>query len=355
MKVEFDTAPAQWPWHFPGNGTTAYVTGGFGFIGSHLVKLLLKLGHRVVVIDAVTYAARPKAVRQIAHAAFTEENFGGYHEEVVDIRSAFGVSQVFQKYGAGCVYHLAAESHVCRSISSPEAFVDTNILGTFNVLQAFRQANWKDERFMHVSTDEVFGELALDEPAFSETSQVKPRSPYAASKAASDHLALSFFHTYGLPVVVTNCSNNFGPNQNEEKLIPQTILRIAEGRAVRLYGDGSQRRDWLWVGDHVRALAMLASLGTPGERYCIGGGNELTNLDTVLQVHRAFENHLRRVHPGEEDYSVELEVMHTDDRPTDDKRYAIDASKLKQLGWRPTTAFHERLEETVKHYVENRP
>jgi dTDP-glucose 4,6-dehydratase len=327
---------------------TVLVTGGFGFIGSNLVRRWLE--HHpddlVVVADCHTYAARPDFVFEyLARHPLRRSSFV---EESVDIRDQLAVARLMQKYRPNIVFHLAAESHVCRSISGPRDFVHTNVLGTFNLLEEFRQiveAN-VDACFIHVSTDEVFGELDFEtDLKFDESWPMSPRSPYASTKASSDLLALSYFHTYGLPVCVTNCSNNFGRNQHDEKLIPSTLRRIFRGEPARIHGSGENVRDWLWVEDHCSALELLAEKGAPGERYCIGGNNEHTNWEVVMMlvndmIARGFE------WKGAE---------HTRDRPTDDKRYAINSAKLQALGWKPVCSdlarFRILLGTTVDYYL----
>jgi dTDP-glucose 4,6-dehydratase len=315
------------------------ITGGYGFIGSHLVRYLLSLNQDLVVVDSLTYAANPQFVKKWA-----KEKSKFFHEEIIDIRDHLAVARLMSKYKPDTVYHLAAESHVCRSLAGPKDFVTTNVLGTFNLIEEFRQVhgNDKTKRFIHVSTDEVFGELNLSDPPFSEKTLIAPRSPYSATKASSDHIVQAYHHSYGINTIITNCSNNFGPNQHPEKLIPATILRLKNKKPIRIYGNGLNVRDWLWVEDHAKALVLLSEKGKAGERYCIGGENELTNLDIAHKVHAAMVTVWG---------TLDLDVEFTNDRPTDDKRYAIDCSKLKSLGWSPSQSFCQNLFKTIDYYT----
>lgn len=324
------------------------VTGGMGFIGSNFVQYWLRKypEDMIVVLDAFTYAAR-----EMLHLEDSE------HLRLIiekcDIRDQAAVQRALRQYCPEHVFHFAAESHVCRSITGPKDFVYTNALGTWNLLEECRYlwttngGSLAGKRFIHISTDEVFGQLGENDKPFHEGTQIKPRSPYAASKAASDLFALSYHETYGLDVIVTNCSNNFGPNQHEEKLIPKTILSLLAGKPMTVYGDGRQKRDWLYVGDHCSALDTVFHKGKSGERYCIGGDMQLTNLGAMEEVYRS----LKKVCP---EFKDDMTWVFTSDRPTDDYRYDIDSSKLKALGWTPDNKnFTSNLNETVRWYIQH--
>jgi dTDP-glucose 4,6-dehydratase len=276
-----------------------------------------------------------------------------YAFEPVDIRDAGEVARVFTTYQPRAVMHLAAESHVDRSIDGPGRFIETNVIGTFNLLEAARQhlaSHPNDDfRFLHVSTDEVYGTLG-ENGMFSESSPYQPNSPYSASKAASDHLARAWFHTYGLPTIVTNCSNNYGPYQFPEKLIPVMILNAVQGRPLPVYGNGANVRDWLHVEDHARALALVLERGTPGETYTIGGNNERNNLDLVRQICRVMDE----LRPDSPHVPHESLITFVEDRPGHDQRYAIDASKIeRELGWEPGYDLSVGLYATVSWYLDH--
>lgn len=320
---------------------TILITGGNGFIGSNLIKYWLfhHPEEQVVNLDCNTYAARPEYLTPIVTRKSIQER---YHHELVDIRDHLAVARVMNKWKPHGVIHLAAESHVCRSIAGPKDFVMTNIVGTFHLLEEFRQLD-NGGRFLHVSTDEVFGELGPEDPPFYESTPLRPRSPYAASKAGSDMLVKSWVDTYLLNACLTNCSNNFGPNQHEEKLIPRTIQKILQGEPMTIYGRGDQVRDWLFVNDHCRALDLVYHLGQVGHRYCVGGEMELTNLEMIEKVYTTLMG------VSGEDYALKL--IYTQDRPTDDHRYAIDTRKLRELGWSiRAQEFDFKLKETVEWY-----
>ena len=320
------------------------VTGGAGFIGSHLVRRLISRYPelKVVNLDALTYAGNLTSLRDLE----------GEKRHVFvrgDIRDRELLRRVFEEHRPEAVVHLAAESHVDRSISGPMAFLETNILGTASLLEAAREA-WKpgEGLFHHVSTDEVFGSLG-DEGLFSETTAYDPRSPYSASKASSDHLVRAWHHTYGLPVVVTNCSNNYGAYQFPEKLIPLMIRNIRDNRPLPVYGEGKNVRDWLWVEDHVAALDVVLHGGSPGATYAIGGLNEWRNIDLVHLLIRLTDAQLGRP----EGTSLGL-ISYVKDRAGHDLRYAIDASHIAQeLGWKPSIRFEEGLAATVAWYLGN--
>ncbi|QYX56578.1 dTDP-glucose 4,6-dehydratase [Roseovarius sp. SCSIO 43702] len=321
------------------------VTGGAGFIGSAVVRQAIAAGHEVVNLDALTYAACLENVVQVAgHPAYAFER--------VDIRDAGAVQAVFDRHAPDAVMHLAAESHVDRSIDGPGTFVKTNINGTFNLLQAARllwEAKGRPDgfRFHHVSTDEVYGTLGAT-GLFTEETPYAPNSPYSASKAASDHLVRAWHETYGLPVVVTNCSNNYGPYQFPEKLIPVVILRALAGAAVPVYGKGENVRDWLYVEDHADALLTVLAKGAVGRTYNIGGENEVRNIDLVRMICAILD----RLKPGPAPHAEQIAFV--TDRPGHDLRYAIDPSRIRaELGWRPSCTLEEGLERTVRWYLDN--
>ncbi len=327
------------------------VTGGAGFIGSALVhRLIGDTTHEVLVLDKLTYAANLASLDPVADNP-------RFHFTRGDICDAAAVGQVFAGFSPDAVIHLAAESHVDRSIDAPEAFVRTNIVGTFELLRAARR-HWrglKGERadrfrFHHVSTDEVFGSLGAD-GLFSETSPYDPRSPYAASKAAADHLVSAWGRTYGLPVLIANASNNYGPRHFPEKLIPLTIANALAGRPLAVYGDGAQVRDWLHVEDHARALVLVLEGGAPGETYTIGARSERTNLAVVGAVCDLLD----RLAARGDGRSHADRIAFVADRPGHDRRYGIDPAKIeRELGWRPRETFESGLEKTVRWYLANR-
>lgn len=325
---------------------TILITGGAGFIGSHVVRLMVKKypEYRIVNLDALTYAGNLENLKDID----AKEN---YLFEKGDITDAAHMHQLFQKYRFDGVIHLAAESHVDRSISNPLAFIQTNILGTVNLLNAAREA-WKGDYsgklFYHISTDEVYGSLG-ETGLFTETTAYDPRSPYSASKASSDHLVRAYHHTYGLPVVVSNCSNNYGPNQFPEKLIPLAIHNIKHNKPIPVYGKGENVRDWLFVEDHAAAIDLIFHEGKHGETYNIGGINEWKNIDLIHLLCKIMDTQLGR----REGTSEEL-ITFVKDRAGHDLRYAIDSSKLMdELGWKPSLQFEQGLEKTVQWYLAN--
>lgn len=326
-----------------------FVTGGAGFIGSAVCRHLVgDLGHEVVVIDKLTYAANLSSLAPISSSP-------RYRLEQVDICDAAGVAKLFETYQPDGVIHLAAESHVDRSITGSRVFVDTNVIGTFTLLEASRGYLAKADkvatdrfRFVHVSTDEVYGSLGAS-GLFVEDTPYDPSSPYSATKAASDHLAKAWHRTYGLPVIVSNCSNNYGPYHFPEKLIPLMILAALDGAPLPVYGDGSNIRDWLYVEDHARALALIFQHGRPGETYNIGGRNERKNIDVVYRVCDLMD----RLNPtGGPHHRL---ITYVADRPGHDHRYAIDATKLEtELGWRAQETFETGIEKTVAWYLDHR-
>ena len=324
------------------------VTGGAGFIGSAVVRLAIARGHSVVNVDALTYAAC------FDNVASVSEN-SQYAFEHADIRDRHALDIIFEKHKPDAVMHLAAESHVDRSIDGPADFVETNVNGTFNLLEAARNywhAHNKCEtfRFHHISTDEVYGSLSSDPSMkFTEETPYDPRSPYSASKASSDHLVRAWYETYGLPVVLTNCSNNYGPYHFPEKLVPVMILNALAGKPLPIYGTGSNIRDWLYVEDHADALLLVLEKGTIGRSYNIGGENERTNLELVQTLCKILD----RLKPRTAATYADL-ITFVQDRPGHDARYAIDASRIRdELGWRPSVTVEEGLEKTVQWYLEN--
>ena len=324
------------------------ITGGAGFIGSAVIRIAIGRGHSVVNVDALTYAACLENVASVA-------NHPNYFFEHADIRDLSVLDEIFQKHQPDAVMHLAAESHVDRSIDGPADFIETNINGTFNMLEAARtywQAHGKPEtfRFHHISTDEVFGSLPSDPSVqFTEETPYDPRSPYSASKASSDHLVRAWHETYGLPVVLTNCSNNYGPYHFPEKLIPVIILNAIAGKPLPIYGNGGNIRDWLYVEDHADALLLVLEKGTIGRSYNIGGDNERTNLELVQTLCKILDR-LKPRTAGE--YADLITFVH--DRPGHDARYAIDPSRIRnELGWRPSVTVEEGLEKTVQWYLDN--
>jgi len=322
--------------------TTALITGGAGFIGSALVeRLMAQTNWRIVVYDALTYAG---AVANFAAFA-TNPRFTFLHANICDKAA---VANAFATYKPDFVFHLAAESHVDRSIDSAGDFIMTNVLGTQVLLDAARSA-WAGRdgvRFVHVSTDEVFGDLAPNEAPFTELSPYRPSSPYAASKAASDHLVRAAIRTHGFPAIISNCSNNYGPRQFPEKLIPLIILSAMAEADLPVYGDGGNRRDWLHVEDHVDALLAIATKGKVGHTYCVGGGEEFSNLEVVLRIC----DRLDELQPGARGPRRDL-VRYVKDRPGHDRRYAINALKIStELGWSPRRSFAQGLDETIAWY-----
>ena len=322
---------------------TILITGGAGFIGSNLVHRWRRThpGDRIVVLDKLTYAADRSQI----------DGLEGVELVVGDVQNLELARHLIERHGIRKVFHLAAESHVDRSITGPAAFIQTNLVGTFAMLEAARQA-WagqKDTRFLHISTDEVYGSLG-ETGKFHEAMAYAPNSPYSASKAGSDHLVRAYHHTYGLNTVTTNCSNNYGPRQHPEKLIPLAISRMAKGEPIPVYGDGQNVRDWLYVEDHCAALELVMETGVAGETYCVGGDNEWKNLDLLHLLCDTVDNHLGRP----EGTSRKL-LTFVKDRAGHDRRYAIDATKIrKDLEWKAEATFSEGLQRTVAWYLEGR-
>lgn len=324
---------------------TLLITGGAGFIGSHVVRLFVNKypNYKIVNLDALTYAGNLENLSDI-------EQRDNYSFVKADITDAAAMDELFATYNFDGVIHLAAESHVDRSITDPNAFINTNVMGTANLLNAARAhwGNFENKLFYHVSTDEVYGSLG-DTGFFLETTPYDPQSPYSASKAASDHLVRAYGNTYGLPFVITNCSNNYGQNQFPEKLIPLFINNIRNKKPLPVYGDGKYTRDWLYVVDHARAIDTVFHEGIHGETYNIGGFNEWQNIELIKVLCKQMDEKLGRT-AGE---SAEL-ITYVKDRPGHDRRYAIDANKIKnELGWEPSVTFEEGLSITIDWYLEN--
>lgn len=327
-----------------------FVTGGAGFIGSAVCRWLVGKGNLVTNFDKLTYAGNLKSLRDV-------ENEKSYNFVRGDIREEAVVLDALRASQADVVMHLAAESHVDRSIDGPDAFVQTNVVGTYHMLSASLtywrglKGEKKDGfRFHHISTDEVFGDLPFDSGIFTEDTPYAPSSPYSASKAASDHLVRAWHHTYGLPVVLSNCSNNYGPYHFPEKLIPLVILNALDGKRLPVYGTGANIRDWLYVEDHARALEMVATQGSVGESYNIGGNAEKRNIEVVETIC----DFLDEIRPSPSGGSYREQVDFVTDRPGHDRRYAIDASKIaRELGWSPAESFDSGLKKTIQWYIDN--
>lgn len=323
------------------------ITGGAGFIGSHVVRLFVNKypDYRIVNLDKLTYAGNLASLRDI-------ENAPNYTFVKADICDYDTIREVFCKYDIDGVIHLAAESHVDRSIKDPFIFARTNVMGTLSLLQAAKEqwnGNWEGKRFYHISTDEVYGALQFDGTLFTEETRYDPHSPYSAAKASSDHFVRAYHDTYGLPTIVTNCSNNYGPYQFPEKLIPLFINNIRHGRPLPVYGKGENVRDWLYVEDHARAIDLIFHKGRIAETYNIGGFNEWKNIDLIKVIVRTVDRLL-----GNPEGESEKLITYVTDRAGHDLRYAIDSRKLKnELGWEPSLQFEEGIEKTVRWYLEN--
>lgn len=323
------------------------ITGGAGFIGSHVVRLFVNKypDYRIVNLDKLTYAGNLANLRDI-------ENAPNYTFVKADICDYDTIREVFCKYDIDGVIHLAAESHVDRSIKDPFIFARTNVMGTLSLLQAAKEqwnGNWEGKRFYHISTDEVYGALQFDGTLFTEETRYDPHSPYSAAKASSDHFVRAYHDTYGLPTIVTNCSNNYGPYQFPEKLIPLFINNIHHGRPLPVYGKGENVRDWLYVEDHARAIDLIFHKGRIAETYNIGGFNEWKNIDLIKVIVRTVDRLL-----GNPEGESEKLITYVTDRAGHDLRYAIDSRKLKnELGWEPSLQFEEGIEKTVRWYLEN--
>lgn len=324
------------------------ITGGAGFIGSAVVRAAISRGHEIVNVDCLTYAASLENVASVAESQ-------NYKFEYADIRDRQSIESLFENHQPDAVMHLAAESHVDRSIDAPGDFIETNINGTFNLLECSRKYWMKNDkpktfRFHHISTDEVFGSLPNNPSVkFTEQSPYDPHSPYSASKAASDHLVKAWYDTYGLPIVMTNCSNNYGPFHFPEKLIPLAILNALAGKEIPIYGNGSNIRDWLFVEDHASALLLVLEKGKIGRKYNIGGENECTNLELVQAICRIMDAQKPKTTGSYSD-----QITFVQDRPGHDKRYAIDPSRIRnELGWTPSLTLEEGLWRTVEWYLNN--
>jgi dTDP-glucose 4,6-dehydratase len=329
------------------------ITGGAGFIGSALIRHILgNTGHSVINLDKLTYAGNLESLKSVEHHP-------NYHFEHADICDAAKVNALLQQHQPDAIMHLAAESHVDRSIDGPAEFIETNIVGTYILVEAARNY-WQNLsgdkksqfRFHHISTDEVYGDLPNDGSLFTETTSYSPSSPYSASKASSDHIVRAWHRTYGLPVVVTNCSNNYGPYHFPEKLIPLVILNALDGKSLPVYGDGKQVRDWLFVDDHAMALLTVVETGKIGDTYNIGGHNEKENITVVRTICAILED----MHPQKPDGIAKYEdlITYVKDRPGHDLRYAIDAGKIaEELGWTPKETFDTGLRKTVQWYLDN--
>lgn len=323
------------------------ITGGAGFIGSHVVRLFVNKypDYRIVNLDKLTYAGNLANLRDI-------ENAPNYTFVKADICDYDTIRELFRKYDIDGVIHLAAESHVDRSIKDPFTFAHTNVMGTLSLLQAAKEqwnGDWEGKRFYHISTDEVYGALQFDGTLFTEETRYDPHSPYSAAKASSDHFVRAYHDTYGLPTIVTNCSNNYGPYQFPEKLIPLFINNIRHGRPLPVYGKGENVRDWLYVEDHARAIDLIFHKGRIAETYNIGGFNEWKNIDLIKVIVRTVDRLL-----GNPEGESEKLITYVTDRAGHDLRYAIDSRKLKnELGWEPSLQFEEGIEKTVRWYLEN--
>jgi dTDP-glucose 4,6-dehydratase len=328
------------------NKKNLLITGGAGFIGSHLVIHLVKKysNYRIINVDSLTYASNLKNLAEI-------QNSQNYIFEKIDIRDKNAISQILIKYEIDNIIHLAAESHVDNSINNPLEFAETNVMGTLNLLDSVRNYwnnNFINKCFYHVSTDEVYGSLGM-EGSFLESTPYNPRSPYSASKASSDHFVKAYHHTYKMPIIISNCSNNYGPHQFTEKLIPLMINNIIKNQSLPIYGDGKNIRDWLYVKDHVEAIDLIFHNGKNGETYNIGGNNELNNIDIISKLILEVDKALSRP----KGWSRKL-ISYVTDRKGHDFRYSIDSSKLKnELGWIPKTTFDKGLQLTIEWYLKS--
>ena len=323
------------------------ITGGIGFIGINLVRLLIKKGINTIVVDKLTYAANSKSYTDLKKNKF-------FKLEKRDVAKISSIKDLFSKYRPDCVFHLAAESHVDRSIRNSSDFIKTNIFGTYNMLEISLNywnslTGQKKEkfRFLHISTDEVYGSLKKNEKIFNEYSCYKPNSPYAASKASSDHLVRAWNKTYGLPTIITNCSNNFGPYQHSEKFIPVVIINALKGRKIPIYGDGKQIRDWIHVNDHIKALYKIMKNGKVGNTYNISSKCEVMNINLVKQICSYIEKKLKLS-------NLEKQILFVPDRLGHDRHYALDNKRIKkELNWKPLISFKKGIESTIDWYIKN--
>ena len=328
------------------------ITGAAGFIGSNFANFLFDLNRdeEIIIVDKLSYAGNLNNIKTLL------ENKNNKFFQI-DICDQKGLSDIFKKYHPSAVINFAAESHVDRSIFSPSSFIETNITGTFNLLEICRDYfdglglhDKADFRFLHISTDEVFGSLDLSDPKFNENNQFKPNSPYAASKASSDHLCRSYFKTYQIPVLISNCSNNYGPYQFPEKLVPLCINKALSNEKIPIYGDGLQIRDWLFVKDHCTAIKLILDSGKVGETYNVGGDNEITNIELVTTICNILDEKI----PNKNQYPYSKLITYVEDRKGHDRRYAVDSSKIMtELGWKPTVDFKQGIEHTIQWYLEN--
>lgn len=321
------------------------VTGGAGFIGSHMVEFLAGLNYQVIVLDALTYAGD---IQNIKHLT-TKANLNFYKGRIEDRKL---VSQILEKYEIDVLINFAAETHVDNSISSPKQFIETNVIGTFELVSASQEYIEKKSinnfQFIQVSTDEVFGEVSSDGTGFSETTAYAPRSPYSASKASADHIVRAWCNTYGFPGIITHCSNNFGPRQNQEKLIPKVIINAIKGEKIPVYGDGKNIRDWLYVVDHCRGIYKAIQKGRIGESYCFGGGNEYQNIEIVEKIC----THLDEIRPLDEGRLYSTQIAFVEDRKGHDRHYAVDFTKAsRELGYRPEYSIDSILRDTIAFYL----
>lgn len=324
------------------------ISGCYGFIGSHVAKKYIEttVNEDIILLDGMTYAANPDYLK--GYLKTVNHQYPIPTQIIADIRDSETIESIIKYHKPRLIIHLAAESHVCNSIKGPRLFYETNTMGTLNLLEGVRKHASKC-KFIHVSTDEVFGELPFDPCVkFSVESPIDPRSPYASSKAASDLMALAYYYTYGIDVMVTNCSNNYGPNQHYEKLIPKTIKSIFNGQSMTVHGTGENIRDWIYVNDHVSAIKAIERSGSSGQRYLIGGDNEQTNISIINKVYEVFKEIWDEEFPNI--HCPQLNITYTNDRPTDDKRYAIE-SNTKSLGWSPSQP-EKPIKETVQWYFD---